>query len=471
VSTVESSLEVERQAEKLVFDDARLQHRLAYLSPVELRTVAQAQRKLSESVSAAGLHFEGKPYPVSLRPLPISGETANNLAGIVERFVKLFDTVAHLYCLHTEVRELFPAYRNMERYTVALPKLTPLVRVCRLDGLFKPDGRYQILETNTDCPGGVIQNGLAGKIWEHAKSDNSLVADMALTATTQPFVVDPDLFLKELLAAHLERTGTEPQSAAIVTFKGRFTNEVERMVDGLNRLGVDAWTVDASELRQSAGRLVDGRGRRIDVAYNKLDLRDLIDEPLVDDYLKAAADGDVTFLNPLICQWPLADKAILALLSDPQYDSLFSVEERELCMRHVPWTRLLRADVTTIDPTGSRSELLPYVMNHRAGLVLKPTNATRGKGVVIGATVDQATWEQALSIALNDEPHVVQEYIEAPQLNAPHPATGEIQQMAAGIDIYAFGGRFAGFQARASLDPVMNVGKRGILLPVTTFPE
>ncbi|KVT70095.1 hypothetical protein WK56_19375 [Burkholderia ubonensis] len=469
MSTVESSLEVEQHGEAFAFDDARIRDRLARISAVELQAVADAQRTLSESVSAAGLNFEGRPYPVSLRPLPISEETANELASISERFIKLFDTVAHLYCRHAEIRELFPAYRNMEHYTVALPNLKPLVRVCRLDGLFTPDGRYQILETNTDCPGGVIQNGLAGRIWEEQKSGNPLVGDMALTATTQPFVADPDVFLKELLAAHRERTGAEPESAAIVTFKGRFTNEVERMVHGLNKLGVESWTVDAAELRRSAGRLVDQRGRRIDIAYNKLDLRDLIDEPLVDDYLKATADGDVTFLNPLICQWPLADKAILALLSDPQYGSLFSDEERELCKRHVPWTRLLGANVTTIDPTGSRSDLLRYAVGHRTGLVLKPTNATRGQGVVIGATVDQANWEQALSSALNDGTHVIQEYIEAPQLAAPHPATGEIQTMAAGIDIYGYGGRFAGFQARASLDPVMNVGKRGILLPVTTF--
>jgi glutathionylspermidine synthase len=433
------------------FDHTLLKSRLAQLTANDLRKVAKAQAQLTQSVWDAGLNFEGKPYPVSLRPLPITQKLSNSLADTAERFVKVFDTVARLYCSESRVRDLFPAYRKMEPYIVALHNMTPLVRICRLDGLFTADGRYQILETNTDCPGGVIQNGLAGQIW--AKADNPLIEGLDLSADSQPFVRDPDSFLKELLAAHLASTGEAARSAAIVTYKGRFTNEVERMVSGLNRLGVEAWTVDAAELRRSNGRLVDTRGRTIDLAYNKLDLRDLIDAPQVEDYLLAAADREVTFLNPLICQWPLADKAILALLSDPQYGNLFSVQERELCAKHIPWTRLLRLGTLTTDVNGETTDLQSYAIRNRNALILKHA------------------WEGALALALRGGPHVIQQYIPASQLVAPHPTTGEIQQMRAGVDVYVYGGRFAGFQARASLDPVMNVGKRGILLPVATYQE
>ncbi|MCX4165034.1 MULTISPECIES: glutathionylspermidine synthase family protein [Paraburkholderia] len=458
-----------QDTDDLGLDHTILKDRLARLTADERREVAAAQARLSQSVWDAGLNFEGKPYPVSLRPLPIAQKLSDSLADTAERFVKVFDTVARLYCSEPHVRDLFPAYRNMERYTVALPNMTPLVRICRLDGLFAPDGRYQVLETNTDCPGGVIQNGLAGQIW--AKADNPLIEGLDLSADSQPFVRDPDSFLKELLAAHLERTGNAAQSAAVVTFKGRFTNEVERMVSGLNRLGVEAWTVDAAELKRSNGRLVDARGRAIDLAYNKLDLRDLIDDPQVEDYLQATADGEVTFLNPLICQWPLADKAILALLSDPQYGHLFSAQERELCAKHIPWTRLLRSETLSTGINGETTDLLSYAIRNRKTLILKPTNATRGEGVLIGHTVDQNAWEAALALALRGGPHVIQQYIQAAQIAAPHPISGEIQQMCSGVDVYVYGGRFAGFQARASLDPIMNVGKRGILLPVATYQE
>lgn len=453
----------------IAFDHPLLTERLEHLAATAPGALADAQRKLSNAIGEAGMHFEGQPYPVSLRPLPLGERCAQSLASTAEAFVDVFDTVAALYCRESRVRDLFPAYRNMERLTTALPDLKPLVRVCRLDGLFAEDGRYQVLETNTDCPGGVIQNGLAGRVW--SATDNPLTEGIALSAFTQPFVRDPDCFLKALLNAHRERTGRDAQTAAVVTFKGRFSNEVDRMVAGLNRLGVQAWTVDAGELERGGGRLVDSHGRHIDLAYNKLDLRDLIDEPLVAPYLEATAAGEVTFLNPLVCQWPLADKAILALLSDPVYGELFSARERQLCAAHVPWTRLLHADTVTTDFEGGKTDLLSFVMRHRASLVLKPTNATRGQGVVIGKIVSQAAWESALSQALRADPHVVQRYIEAPQLLAPHPAMGELQRMSAGVDVYVYGGRFAGFQARASLDPVMNVGKRGILLPVATYED
>ncbi|ASL48956.1 hypothetical protein bAD24_p01295 (plasmid) [Burkholderia sp. AD24] len=458
-----------QQTKDTGIDHALLRQRLAHLTADELLDVLDAQARLSRSVGDAGLNFEGRPYPVSLRPLPVTQQMSDSLADIGERFVALFDTVARLYCSEARVRDLFPAYRNMERYTLALPAMTPLVRICRLDGLFAADGRYQILETNTDCPGGVIQNALAAQIW--ARHDNPLTKGLALSVESQPFVQDADMFLKELLAAHFQRTGETAQSAAVVTYKGRFTNEVERMVSGLNRLGVSAWTVDAAELKRSNGRLVDSHGRRIDVAYNKLDLRDLIDEPEIDGYLQATANGEVTFLNPLICQWPLADKAVLALLSDPQYGHLLSAEERALCAKHIPWTRLLRAQTLSTDIHGETTDLLTYAIRNRNGLILKPTNATRGEGVLIGCNMSQPEWESALSLALRGGPHVLQQYIEAPKLLAPLPATGEIQQMSSGVDVYVYGGRFAGFQARASLDPVMNVGKRGILLPVATYQE
>jgi diaminobutyrate-2-oxoglutarate transaminase len=38
--------------------------------------------------------------------------------------------------------------------------------------------------------------------------------------------------------------------------------------------------------------------------------------------------------------------------------------------------------------------------------------------------------------------------------------------MVYGLDAYVFNGKLAGLQARASVDPVMNIGRRGVLLPV-----
>lgn len=431
-------------------------------TPIDV--LSQHQALLTAEVGRAGLNFEGRPYPVSLRPYALDEHSAKSIATIAERFVALLDVAAHVYCEDAEVRSLFPAYRNVERFATALPALKPIAQICRLDGLVTETGIYKILETNTDCPGGVIQNGLAAGIW--SKMNNPLRAGLNLTTSDQPFVADPDFFLKSLLAAHEQRTDRPARSASIVTFRGRFTNEVRQMVEGLNRLGVVTTTDDAATLRVVGHQVITSDGRPIDLAYNKLDLRDLIDDPSIEEYLDAAAQGYVTFLSPLICMWPLADKAVLALLSDPRFADRFSAEDRAFCARHVPWTRFMVDGITTA-LTGESVDLFSYVLTNRTSLVLKPSNATRGQGVIVGPKVTQQEWESRLAEAIQDTPHVVQEYIAPKELSVLHPDSAQVGTMWSGLDTYVFGGNFAGFQARASLDPVMNVGQRGILMPVT----
>ncbi|RAW93684.1 diaminobutyrate--2-oxoglutarate transaminase [Photorhabdus laumondii] len=450
-------------------DEILIEKKLLSLDENEKSSLLEAQKSLSQKLVDGGLNFEGKNYPVSIRPLILSDNLIRQLASIGERFTEIFEKFAHAWVENVSIREYFPAYKKSEHYLFNLPNHTPLTRIFRLDGLFSEDGTYQILETNTDCPGGVIQNGIAGALWSEVS--NPLLNGIEASADFQPFVQKPDLFLETLLETHRERTGEPARRAAIVTYKGRFGNEVTWMVNGLNRLGVPTEEIDASLLRRHNNKVIDPQGRVIDVAYNKLDLRDLIDEPEVEEYLTATFHGEVTFINPLICQWPLADKAIMAALSDPQMLFFLPEEEKDFCLKHIPWTRILRACQTT-SPQGEQIDLVDWAIQERGTLVLKPSNATRGEGLLVGPFTAAQEWEATLRLAAqSDETWVIQRYIRGRVISAVHPDIGITDSMWSGVDTYVYGGRFAGFQARASFDPVMNVGRRGILLPVVKIKE
>jgi glutathionylspermidine synthase len=423
----------------------------------------RAQARFSEMILSGGIHFEGRNYPVSLRPLILDPRIEQAVITVAERFVSILDTAAMLYCTDEEVRDCFPSYHPVTRFITSLPKLAPLARICRLDGIVDTNGRYRIVETNTEGPGGVIQTGLAARIW--AQAENPLTRGLPLNVYKQPLVANPDCFLHELLSTHRELTGKYPSRAAVVNFRGRYKNEVEWITRGLNNLGVDTSIVDAASLRRKSTRLTDPAGAPLDLVYNKLDVRDLINEPTVEEYLIATANQEATCINPWVAQWILSDKAILAVLSDDRFASNFTPAERELINAHVPWTRFVRESYTT-DKEGQRVNLPTYAIAKREELVLKPSNATRGEGVKIGHLTERNEWEHSLHHAAGAEPYVLQEYIPAPRLNAMHPGDGTIESMAFGLDAFVFGGHFAGFHARASLDPVINVGKRGILLPV-----
>jgi diaminobutyrate-2-oxoglutarate transaminase len=97
--------------------------------------------------------------------------------------------------------------------------------------------------------------------------------------------------------------------------------------------------------------------------------------------------------------------------------------------------------------------------------VLKPSNLTRGEGVVIGAQTNSARWNDAIKAALLGH-YIVQEYVPLPSIEVPRSDTVVLTPMRYGLDCYLFGGRLVGFQSRASVDPVINVGHGGWLLPV-----
>ncbi|MFC3320558.1 hypothetical protein [Mesorhizobium cantuariense] len=442
--------------------DAQIERRLCELATCDSASIWETQDELSSAIAEAGMHFEGRAYPVCLRPLAIDRALVNHLSVTAEVIIKLLDVAAEMYCFNHEMQDLFPSYKHLRHLIACLPKYRPIVTICRLDGLIGIDGYYKIIETNTEGPGGVIQNGLAAKIW--SQIPNPLTHGLSLDVTKQPFAKDPNCFVRELVSTFRAASGRELRTAAVVNFRGRYTNEVDWIVDGLRHAGAKAALLDVCEMKRTPRGLVGPDGELIELVYNKLDVREMAEADECRDYLDACAAQEVVSINPWISQWVLSDKAILAVLSDDRFHSNFNAEQIEFIARHVAWTRLVRAGVTT-DPERRRIELISYIRQNKANLVLKPSNATRGEHVLVGRLTSSEVWEEHIDRAAR-KPYVVQEYVRPREITALHPSSRSIKKMAYGIDCYVFGGRLAGFQSRASFDAVMNIGRSGILLPV-----
>ncbi|OBQ95833.1 MULTISPECIES: glutathionylspermidine synthase family protein [Mesorhizobium] len=444
--------------------DAQIERRLCELATCDSASIWEAQDELSSAIAEAGMHFEERAYPVCLRPLAISCGLANHLSDTAEGMITLLDVAAELYCCNEDVQDLFPAYKELRHWIASLPQHRPITRICRLDGLIGDDGYYKIIETNAGGPGGVVQNGIAAKVW--SRVPNPLTHGLSLDVDKQPFAKDPNCFVRELVSAYRAATARELKTAAVVNFRGRYKNEVDWIVKGLRDIGVKATLLDISAMKRTSRGLVGSDGELIELVYNKLDVRDVIEAVECKDYLDACATQEVVSINPWIAEWILSDKAILAVLSDDRFSSNFNAEQIEFIEHHIPWTRLVRAGVTT-DPEGHRIELIRYIRENKANLVLKPSNATRGEHVLVGRVTSSTVWEEHIDRAARN-PYVVQEYVRPGEVTALHPPSRSIKKMLCGIDCYVFGGRLAGFQSRASFDAVMNVGRSGILLPVAT---
>jgi len=91
----------------------------------------------------------------------------------------------------------------------------------------------------------------------------------------------------------------------------------------------------------------------------------------------------------------LYKKASLAALSDEANAFLFNESERLAIADHIPWTRVVAERRTEF--RGETVDLIPHALAHRDRLVLKPNDEYGGKGIVLGWTVDDATWERSVT--------------------------------------------------------------------------
>ena len=160
----------------------------------------------------------------------------------------------------------------------------------------------------------------------------------------------------------------------------------------------------------------------------------------------------------------LDQKSCWEVLSEPKLaERYFSVDERQLFRRHIPWTRLL-ADRQTALPGGAAGDLLEYVRRERETLVIKPNRSYGGEGVVLGHSSSQAEWDAAIERALGGgERWVAQEVVEIPVRE--FPVVGEDGAVrfepffaVMGFVASPYG---VGVLARASRKQVVNVAQQG----------
>src|SRR5262249_11242255 len=142
-------------------------------------------------------------------------------------------------------------------------------------------------------------------------------------------------------------------------------------------LGVGAGVYDPSRFSTRGGQLY-ADGRHIEII-----VRDTLDE-LVPPFVPSAparvlrealVESLVTFGNPTPAA--IADqKALLELLSDPD-PAVIPEADRAFLAEILPWTRVLRPRTTEND-RGEGIDLVPWVLENRAALVLKPSEGYGG---------------------------------------------------------------------------------------------
>ncbi len=420
----------------------------------------QALERLGTALQAAGMSFEGRAYYYNPAPLLISEHDAVQLCRKAEGLAAILEHVGRLYAEEDAVRLFFRSYASLEGLTLAGYPLASQLHLNRFDTVWQGGGNFKVLEPNCCCPAGVTSNAMTRRAWRSVPEFARLVAPLSVVE----YPIDDETSFASSLAQLARSWTADAPFVALANYRGSFTFELDWLRDILRDLGCRSAIADLADFRFANGKLMLG-DEVVDLVYNKLDqlmLRERYDHlPYFDAYRRQTFIAVNSFRSQII----LEDKAVLALLSDERFGQYFTAAERALITDHIPWTRYVRdEDVTHPDGVAN---LLRLARGLQGDLVLKPTNQTRGSGIVIGRDVSAAEWDAGLVAAVGGE-WIVQEYCALPiapgiAQHGPEPA---VEDWSYSLDIFVVAGEAIGLTSRSNANGVINVGSGGMRRPV-----
>ncbi|RSD13991.1 hypothetical protein [Amycolatopsis eburnea] len=159
-------------------------------------------------------------------------------------------------------------------------------------------------------------------------------------------------------------------------------------------------------------------GTGVDVVLRYYGLEEMLEQPDCDELLepvfRAHEAGQVVVWTPTNV---FSNKGTLAMLSE--FAELFTVDERAVIERVLPWCRMLGRP-----GAGPDTRRIEDCVARKDQLVFKPAGLYGGQGVVIGQEVDAATWRETLE-AGSRAGSLVQEIVPPNVETVIDPETGE----------------------------------------------
>ncbi|MGH7516661.1 MAG: hypothetical protein ACREOC_04205 [Gemmatimonadales bacterium] len=421
-------------------------------------SAAESGGWLDAQLVRRGLTFGERPLCTVLRPRFLGREQYDTLRRRLGVLLGAFRQANDAALADRSFRAQFGLTDWEESLLASLPAPRTPSPLSRVDAFFtEGEGGLKVTEYNAETPAGAAYADALAELFLALPAGASFQRRWSLT----PLPGRPAV-LHALLAAHRERFGrAEPPAVAIVDWREVPTQSEFRLFrDYFESFGVRCAIVAPDELEYRAGRLTAG-GTPITVVYKRVLLAELIERGGRDHALvRAVRDGNVAMVDSFQCK-PLHKKASLAVLSDERNAGVFDAEQRAAIAEMVPWTR--RVEERRTEHGGRAIDLVPFILAERERLVLKPNDDYGGAGVILGWTVDAATWERAVRNALA-APHVVQERIALPSETFPCLVDGRVHFGDRIVDIapYVYDVTWVdGCLTRVSTDALVNVTAGG----------
>jgi hypothetical protein len=410
--------------------------------------------RLHSAMRTNRLLYGDRPISVALRPHILERPQFETLRAMAELIAGALEKVAAAAVQSPALMAQLGLTHAEQQVARIDPGFTGAAVTTRLDG-FIHGQQIKFVEYNAENPSSLSdQEGLNRVLFELPAM--SILAQRYRLQQFSPV----ERLLAALLAVYREWNGSGLPNIAIVDWKNLPTaNEFILLRDHFVTRGVRTIICSPEELEYDGGRLRRG-DFEIDLVYKRVVIHEFLaryDEthPLV----RACANHHVCLVNPFRCKI-MHKKASFEPLTDEACASWFTSKERAAIARSIPWTRRMAERRTTYH--GDSVELVDFVRQNRARLVLKPNDDYGGHGVYFGPQLDEPTWENAIAMALSAD-YVIQEAVDLFPEEFPifNQAEWKLQPMFVDTNPFLFSGKVCGAMVRLSNSPIVNVTSGG----------
>lgn len=431
-------------------------HRLLEADPAAALEQAEGLR---EAFVREGVTFDGAPMPSFVRPHFVMRAHWEALRAGAVRVLETAVRVARRV-FDGDVGRLcdFLGTKAGEVPWVSLDPGEPDVVLSRLDAFVTPRGP-RFIEINSDAPAGFGYGDRMARIFRALPVFQEFARRVAVS-----YRPSDEGLVRAVMSIWRVAGGTARPRIAIVDWKEvRTLPDQEIVRAAFTTRGLECVLADPREMDVAGGRL-HAAGAPVDLVYRRAVLSELVErEGEVRAFLGAYRHRLCPFVNSFRCRLS-EDKAFFAVLTDEAFAPLMSAEERELLSRTLPWTRRVAERRTMKD--GRQIDLVPFVIESRERLVLKPTHEYGGRSVLLGSETDPHEWEAAVRAAL-EAPWVVQERVEIPEEPFPVLSGGGLDFVPLKVNANPFYvvGEEVGAVTRASRRSVINVSAGGGSVP------
>ncbi|MDQ6660970.1 MAG: hypothetical protein M3Z24_08400 [Chloroflexota bacterium] len=415
---------------------------------------AASQAQLDDQQQQRGLFFGQRPLCTVLRPRFMTPEQYRFLRTRVGILLRAFDKIYHVALEDPAFRAQFGLLDWEEALIRHSPGFQASSPTSRVDTFFVTDrGGLRLTEYNAETPASPAYNDVLTEIFYGLPLMGEFLRHYEVRSLPARHSV-----LHALMTAYEQWVGHReaPRIAILDWREVPSYSEFVLFTDYFKSQGLQCVIADPREVEYRDGRLMAG-DFHITLIYKRVLISELIERGGLDQpVVRAVLDGAVCMVNPFLCKI-LHKKASMAVLSDERNASLFTAAEQEAIHMHIPWT--CRVEERSASYHGQPIDLVPYILEHREQLVLKPNDDYGGKGIVLGWQTDATGWVQAIQTALT-EPYIVQERVAIPSELYPSLVDGHIELNERMLDTNPFvfyGDYVDGCLSRISAEALLNV--------------